>query len=88
MTDPFPLVLGLPAAVAAAIYFLRSVRVINQWEVALKFTLGKLTGKVSPGLRFVAPGLQKLVRVDTRVRNRDLPMLRAGVPKATVEEHR
>jgi regulator of protease activity HflC (stomatin/prohibitin superfamily) len=73
MTDAFPLVLAVPAAVIAAIYFLRSVRVINQWEVALKFTLGKLTGHVSPGLRLVAPGLQKLVRVDTRVRNRDLP---------------
>ncbi len=73
MTDPFPLILGIPAAVIAAIYFLRSIRVINQWEVALKFTLGKLTGHVAPGLRLVAPGVQKLVRVDTRVRNRDLP---------------
>jgi len=73
MTDPFPLILGIPAAVIAAIYFLRSIRVINQWEVALKFTLGKLSGHVAPGLRLVAPGLQKLVRVDTRVRNRDLP---------------
>jgi regulator of protease activity HflC (stomatin/prohibitin superfamily) len=73
MTDPFPLILGIPAAVIAAIYFLRSIRVINQWEVALKFTLGKLSGHVAPGLRLVAPGVQKLVRVDTRVRNRDLP---------------
>jgi len=73
MTDPFPFVLGIPAAVIATIYFLRSLRVINQWEVALKFTLGKLSGHVAPGLRLVAPGIQKLVRVDTRVRNRDLP---------------
>ena len=73
MTDPFPFVLGIPAAVIATIYFLRSLRVINQWEVALKFTLGKLSGHVAPGLRLVAPGVQKLVRVDTRVRNRDLP---------------
>jgi hypothetical protein len=73
MTDPLPFLLGLPAAAIAVSYLLRSIRVINQWEVALKFTLGKLTGKVAPGLRLVAPGLQKLVRVDTRVRNRDLP---------------
>jgi regulator of protease activity HflC (stomatin/prohibitin superfamily) len=73
MPDPLPFVLGVPAAVIAVSYLLRSIRVINQWEVALKFTLGKLTGKVAPGLRLVAPGLQKLVRVDTRVRNRDLP---------------
>jgi regulator of protease activity HflC (stomatin/prohibitin superfamily) len=73
MPDPLPFLLGVPAALIAALYLLRSVRVINQWEVALKFTLGKLSGRVSPGLRLVAPGIQKLVRVDSRIRNRDLP---------------
>jgi regulator of protease activity HflC (stomatin/prohibitin superfamily) len=73
MPDPLPLLLGVPAAIIAALYFLRSIRVINQWEVALKFTLGKLSGRVAPGLRLVAPGIQKLVRVDSRIRNRDLP---------------
>lgn len=71
--DPFPLILGIPAAVTAAIYFLRSIRQINQWEVALRFTLGKLSGRLEPGLRLVLPGVQRLVRVDTRIRNRDLP---------------
>ena len=52
---------------------LGSIRQVNQWETALKFTLGKLTGRVSPGLTFVLPGVQRLVRIDTRVRNRDLP---------------
>ncbi|MGH7293607.1 MAG: SPFH domain-containing protein [Polyangiaceae bacterium] len=73
MTDPFPFVLGLPAAVVATVYFLRSIRLVNQWETALKFTLGKLSGRVSPGVRLVAPGFQRLVKVDTRIRNRDLP---------------
>jgi regulator of protease activity HflC (stomatin/prohibitin superfamily) len=72
-TDPFPLVLGLPMAVVAVIYMLRSIRQIDQWEVALRFTLGKLSGRLEPGLRMVLPGFQKLVRVDTRIRNRDLP---------------
>jgi regulator of protease activity HflC (stomatin/prohibitin superfamily) len=65
--------LSLPAAVIAAIYFMRSIRQVNQWETALKFTLGKLTGKVEPGLTTVWPGFQRLVRVDNRIRNRDLP---------------
>lgn len=65
--------LSLPAAVIAAIYFMRSIRQVNQWETALKFTLGKLTGKVEPGLTTVFPGFQRLVRVDNRIRNRDLP---------------
>jgi regulator of protease activity HflC (stomatin/prohibitin superfamily) len=73
MTDPFPIVLGIPAAVAAALYFMRSIRQVNQWEVALKFTLGKISGRLGPGLRLVFPGVQRLVKVDTRIRNRDLP---------------
>jgi regulator of protease activity HflC (stomatin/prohibitin superfamily) len=73
MIDPLPFLLGIPLALFGVLYLLRSVRVVNQWEAALKFTLGKLTGHVAPGLRLVAPGIQKLVRVDTRIRNRDLP---------------
>ena len=74
MNDPFPFVLALPAAIIAAVYFLRSIRQVNQWENALKFTLGKFTGQVEPGLTMVYPGFQRLVRVDTRIRNRDLPL--------------
>ena len=71
--DPIAVVFGIPAAIVAAIYFLRSIRQINQWETALRFTLGKLSGKVEPGITIVLPGFQRLVRIDTRIRNRDLP---------------
>ena len=72
MPDPLPILLALPLAVVAGAWLLRSVRQINQWEVALRFTLGKLSGRLEPGLRVVIPGIQRLVRVDTRIRNRDL----------------
>jgi regulator of protease activity HflC (stomatin/prohibitin superfamily) len=74
MIDPFPFLLAFPAALIAAIYLLRSIRQVNQWEVALRFTLGKLSGRVEPGLRLVWPGIQRLMRVDSRIRNRDLPL--------------
>jgi regulator of protease activity HflC (stomatin/prohibitin superfamily) len=74
MNDPFPFVLAMPALAVAVIYLLRSIRQINQWEVALRFTLGRLSGRLDPGVRFVLPGLQRVVRVDTRIRNRDLPL--------------
>ena len=57
----------------AAITAMRSVRQVNQWETGLKFTLGKFTGLAAPGLNLVIPGAQRLVKIDTRVRNRDLP---------------
>jgi regulator of protease activity HflC (stomatin/prohibitin superfamily) len=72
MIDPTT-ILAIPAALIALVYFLRSIRQVNQWETALRFTLGKLSGRVDPGLTLVFPGVQNLVRVDTRIRNRDLP---------------
>ncbi|AKT37163.1 SPFH domain-containing protein [Chondromyces crocatus] len=53
-------------------YLLSGFRQINQWEVALRFTLGKLSGRVAPGLTMFLPGVQELRRIDTRMKNRDL----------------
>ena len=63
----------IPLAVIGATMLARSLRQINQWEHTLTFTLGKLSGRSGPGLRLVLPVIQKMVRVDMRVRNRDLP---------------
>jgi regulator of protease activity HflC (stomatin/prohibitin superfamily) len=73
MFDPVPFLLAVPLAFAATLILLRSIRQVNQWEVALRFTLGKLSGHVGPGLCIVLPVVQRLLRVDTRIRNRDLP---------------
>jgi len=71
--DPLSvLVLGVIGVIGATTV-LSSIRQVNQWEKALRFSLGKLTGRAEPGIHFVLPGVQKLVRIDTRVRNRDLP---------------
>lgn len=53
-------------------YLLRGLKQINQWEVALRFTLGKLSGRVSPGLTLFLPGFQSIRVIDTRTKNRDL----------------
>lgn len=71
--DPLTFAVLAALGLTSLLVSLGSIRQVNQWETALKFTLGKLTGRSSPGLTFVIPGLQRLVRVDTRVRNRDLP---------------
>ncbi|XXT17802.1 SPFH domain-containing protein [Sorangium sp. So ce429] len=65
------LVLVLLAALLVT-YVLSGLRQINQWEAALRFTLGKLTARVSPGVTLFLPGLQELRRIDTRMKNRDL----------------
>jgi regulator of protease activity HflC (stomatin/prohibitin superfamily) len=65
---PVLVVLGL----FLLLYLLAGVRQINQWEVALRFTFGKFSGRVEPGLTMYFPGIQQLRRIDTRTRNRDL----------------
>jgi regulator of protease activity HflC (stomatin/prohibitin superfamily) len=62
----FVLAMGLLA------YLLSGLRQINQWEIALRFTLGRFAGKQGPGLTLFFPGIQVLRRIDMRTRNRDL----------------
>jgi len=71
--DPGTVVGLVSAAFAGLVVVLGGLRQINQWETALKFTLGKFAGKAEPGLNFVIPGVQRMVKIDMRVRNRDLP---------------
>jgi len=59
-------------ALLGCAYLFLGLRQINQWEVALRFTLGKLSGRVGPGLTLFLPGFQQLRRIDTRTKNRDL----------------
>ncbi|MDP3274444.1 MAG: SPFH domain-containing protein [Deltaproteobacteria bacterium] len=73
MDDPELLAPLLIFAAIAILFLLRSVRQINQWETALKFTFGRYAGRLEPGLNIVIPIAQKIFRIDTRIRNRDLP---------------
>lgn len=61
------------AGVTVAGLLALSIKQINEWEVGLKFTLGRLTGRLEPGLTLVFPVVQRFVRIDKRIRNRDLP---------------
>ena len=56
----------------AVVLVLSSIRVINQYEKGLVFTLGKFTGIRNPGLNFVVPVIQRMVVVDMRVRTTDI----------------
>ena len=49
------------------------LRVVNQYERALVLTLGKYSGLRNPGLTFIIPFIQKLIKVDLRVTTIDIP---------------
>jgi regulator of protease activity HflC (stomatin/prohibitin superfamily) len=69
--DPLT-VLGFALGTFLVFYLLKGLKQINQWEVALRFTLGKLSGRVEPGVTLYLPGFQNLRVLDTRTKNRDL----------------
>ena len=71
--DPVVLIGLAPLLALASLVGLGGLRQVNQWETGLKFTLGRFSGPVRPGLRFVWPLVQRMIRIDTRIRTRDVP---------------
>ena len=65
--------LGFPFFIALAIYFLAGIKVVNQYERGVVLTLGKFTGVREPGLRYVLPIFQKMMKVDVRSMPIDVP---------------
>ena len=49
------------------------LRVINQYQKAIILTFGKYTGIKEPGLRFILIGVQKMIKVDMRIKVVDVP---------------
>lgn len=55
------------------VIILASLKVVNQYQRGVKFTLGKFSGLMPPGLRMVIPIIQSWERVDLRVKAVDVP---------------
>lgn len=49
------------------------IKVLNQYERGVVLTFGRYTGTLEPGLRLIIPIVQKMIRVDTRIRTVDIP---------------
>ena len=59
--------------VAAVIFVLSGIKIINQYERGVVLTLGRYTGSRQPGLRIVIPIFQRLIKVDVRSTPIDVP---------------
>jgi regulator of protease activity HflC (stomatin/prohibitin superfamily) len=57
----------------AAIIFLSGLKVLNEYERAVIFRLGRLTPFRGPGVIFVIPILERMVRIDLRTVTLDIP---------------
>jgi regulator of protease activity HflC (stomatin/prohibitin superfamily) len=67
--------MGFGAVVLALIIILvlSSVRVLNEYERGVAFTLGRFTGIKGPGLILLWPVIQRMTKVDLRVIVLDVP---------------
>ena len=52
---------------------LSAFKVLNEYERGVVLTFGRFTGIRQPGLRFVFPGIQRMIRVDLRTIVMDVP---------------
>ncbi len=65
----WPFVLGW----VVLIILIASLKIVKEYERGVKFTLGKFSGIMTPGLRIVIPVIQSWQRVDIRVKAVDVP---------------
>jgi regulator of protease activity HflC (stomatin/prohibitin superfamily) len=58
--------------IIVAVIILSSIKIIDQYERGVVFTLGMFTGVRQPGLRVVVPLIQRMVKMDMRVQTLDI----------------
>ena len=72
------MVLGLSLSSSIFLYIIifiiiSSLKIVKEYERGVRFTLGKFSGLMEPGLRIVFPVIQSWQRVDIRTRVIDVP---------------
>ncbi|RMD84573.1 MAG: slipin family protein [Candidatus Dadabacteria bacterium] len=63
----------IPLIVIVAIFLKLSVYILKEYERGVVFRLGRLKGAKGPGLVFIIPFVDKLVRIDQRTVTMDIP---------------
>jgi regulator of protease activity HflC (stomatin/prohibitin superfamily) len=86
LLETFPRLISwaVPIIVLVIIIFPQAIRVLREYERAVVFRLGKLIGAKGPGVIFLIPIVDRMVRMDLRVVTIDVPrqevMTRDNVP--------
>jgi regulator of protease activity HflC (stomatin/prohibitin superfamily) len=74
---------GVILAIIVGLFVISGFRVVNQYERAVSFVLGRLTGTRGPGLFWVVPMITRLRTIDLRIVTIELPP-QEGVTKDNV----
>jgi regulator of protease activity HflC (stomatin/prohibitin superfamily) len=61
------------AAVVAVIFLWQALKIVQQYERGVVLRLGQLRGGREPGLRWIWPGVDRMYKVNLRLRTMDVP---------------
>ena len=61
------------AVIVIAIIIISGLKVLQEYERGVIFTLGKLSGARGPGLIYIVPGVQRMAKIDLRVITMEVP---------------
>jgi regulator of protease activity HflC (stomatin/prohibitin superfamily) len=64
-----PLTFGILVLIA----IISGIKVLKEYERAVVFRLGRMVGSRGPGLVYIIPGIEKMVRMDLRTVTMDIP---------------
>lgn len=59
--------------IIALILLISGLRIVDQYERGVILTLGKYTSTRNPGLTWIFPGVQRMIKVDLRIQTIDIP---------------
>ncbi len=71
-----PIFLGIVGFIVF-FFVLPGLRVVNQYERGIILTFGKYTGTRNPGLTWIFTGVQRMIKIDIRIANVDIPQQEA-----------
>ena len=66
------MVLGFIALIIVIVFVLASIKVVDQWEAGVVLRLGRFSRLVHPGMNFVVPLFERLIKVDLRIITADI----------------
>jgi regulator of protease activity HflC (stomatin/prohibitin superfamily) len=67
--------LGVPVTVLilVVIAIISGIKILKEYERAVVFRLGRMVGSRGPGMVYVIPGIEKMVKMDLRTVTMDIP---------------
>jgi regulator of protease activity HflC (stomatin/prohibitin superfamily) len=64
---------GLTVIIVVGLAIISGVKILKEYERGVIFRLGRMVGARGPGLIYVIPGIEKMVRMDLRTVTMDIP---------------